>query len=297
MDHASAAQLFVTVVESGSFSAAARLLGVTPSNVSRQISNLETELGARLLHRTTRKLSLSEAGELYYQSAKTIVAEIEHARDAVSRLAESPAGDLHITAEADLTVALIAPILPDFLAQYPKVRLRISMSSQILDLVQSGIDLAVRMGHLESSSLIARKIGVSRSQLYASPRYLSRHGTPVRPEDLEEHQCLSFRVGPGKKFWRFETENGTVDAPITGRINADSLMFLKEMAIAGCGIAMLPAWAVRKELEQEQIVPVLREFTMAPPETPISAAYPDNRLLAPKVRAFIDFLSDHIRAP
>ena len=294
MDHTAAAQLFVSVVESRSFSAAARQLGVTPSNVSRQISNLETELGSQLLHRTTRNLSLSEAGELYYQSAKKIVAEIEHARNAVGRLAESPAGDLHITIEGDLAVALIAPVLPDFLAQYPKICLRISMSPKILDLVDNGVDLAVRMGHLESSSLVAKKIVMSRSQLYASPCYLSRYGAPVRPEDLEAHQCLSFRISPGRKSWCFETENGIFDAPITSRVNADSIAFLKEMAVAGCGIAMLPAWIVRNELEKGQIVPVLSKFKMAPPETPISAVYPGNRLLAPKVRAFIDYLSARV---
>ena len=294
MNDVSAAQLFVRVVEMGSFSAAARELGMTPSNVSRQIANLEIELGARLLHRTTRKLSLSEAGELYLQSAKTIVAEIDRARDAVGRFSEAPAGDLHVTMEADMAIALIAPILPKFMDKYPQVRVRITMSSHLLDLVENGIDLAVRMAHMESSSLVARRILVSRSLLLASPLYLSQYGMPAEPGDLERHKCLSFRVESKKQIWRFELEDGVYGAPIRPIVNANSVTLLKELALAGCGIAMMPFWMVQEELRLGQLQPVLSEYRLTPSETPISAVYPDGRHLAPKVRAFIDFLAIHL---
>ncbi len=295
MNDVAALQLFVRVVEAGSFSAAARALGMTPSNVSRQISQLETDLGMRLFHRTTRKQNLSEAGDVYYRAAKRIVTDIAAARDAVVQLADAPSGDLHITAEADLAAALIAPVLPDFLFRYPQVQVRLSMSPAIIDLVDSGVDLAVRVGHLEDSSLIARRIAMSRSQLYASPRYLARNGIPLHPKDIEQHDCLSFRIRPGRKCWRFETEDGALDVQIAGPVSAESLVFLRDMTVAGCGIAMIPMWMAREELRNGKLVPVLSDFPLIPPQTPISAVYAHNRHLAPKVRAFIDFLSERVR--
>ena len=182
--------LFVRVVDEGSFSAAARFLGITPSSVSRQVSQLEDELGARLFHRTTRKQSLTETGEIYLRHARRIVADLEEARLAVRRLVDTPSGSLHVTAEADFAVAFVAPILPEFFDRYPEVQLRLSMSAGRMDLVDSGIDLAIRMGHLDDSSLIARKIAVSRSLLCASPAYLAKHGRPTHPRELEAHSCL-----------------------------------------------------------------------------------------------------------
>lgn len=289
-------QLFTRVVEEGSFSAAARYLGVTPSAVSRQISQLEAELGARLFHRTTRKQSLTEAGEIYFRHARGIVAELEQARLAVNRLTDTPSGNLHLTAEADFVVANIMPLLPEFLERYPAVQLRFSLSSGMMDLVDSGIDLAVRIGHLEDSSLIARKLAESRSVICASPVYLARHGTPRHPKDLEGHSCLSFRTSLGKNHWKFEMPQGVLEVPISGSLNANSLVMLRDSALAALGMIMIPSWMVRDELRGGHLVPVLADFPSVPASTPINAIFAHNRHLAPKVRAFVDFLAERIES-
>lgn len=294
MNEFSNLRLFVRVVEDGSFSAAARFRGVTPSSVSRQISQLESELGARLFHRTTRKQSLTETGEVYLRYAGRIVADLEEARLAVGRLANTPSGSLHVTAEVDFAVAYIAPILPEFLERYPEVQLRLSMSSGRMDLVDSGIDLAIRIGDLDDSSLIARKIFDSRSVLCASPAYLAKHGRPTHPRDLEVHNCLSFRIGAGKNYWSFKLPKGGLDVPISGRLNANSLVFLRSLAMSAQGIAMIPVWMIRHELNDGRLVTLLEDFPLEPPSSPINAVFAHNRHLAPKVRAFVDFLVDHI---
>ncbi len=287
-------QLFARVVEEGSFSAAARFLGVTPSSVSRQVSQLEGEIGARLFHRTTRKQSLTEAGEIYFRHARRIVADLEEARLAVSRLADTPSGSLHLTAEADVAVAFVAPILPDFLDRYPKVQIRLSMSSGAMDLVDSGIDLAIRFGHLDDSSLIARKIATSRSLICASPAYLAKHSAPMHPSELEAHSCLSYRIDPRRNHWSFESPQGSLNIPISGRLKANSLVFLRDSALAALGIIMVPTWMIRDELKQGRLVPLLTEFPVTPSSTPINAVFAHNRHLAPKVRAFVDFLAQRM---
>ncbi len=287
-------QLFVRVVEEGSFSAAARFLGITPSSVSRQVSQLERELGARLFHRTTRKQSLTEPGEIYFQHANRIAADLEVARLAVSRLTDSPSGSLHITAEADFAVAFVAPILAEFLYRYPDVQVRLSMSAGMMDLVDTGIDLAIRFGQLDDSSLVARKIAMSQSLVCASPAYLAQHGTPTHPGELEPHSCLSFRTKPGKNTWGFKLPQGSLDVSISGRLNADSLVFLRNAALAGLGIIMIPTWMIRDDLKHGHLVPLLEDFPLVPPSTPIHAVFAHNRHLAPKVRAFVDFLAERM---
>ena len=285
-------RLFVRVVEEGSFSAAARFLGVTPSSVSRQVSHLEGELGARLIHRTTRKQSLTEPGEIYFQHARRIVADLEEARLAVSRLTDTPSGSLHVTVEVDFALAYVAPILPAFLDRYPQVQIRLSMSPGMMDLVDSGIDLAIRIGHLDDSSLIARRIAMSRSLLCASPAYLKRHGTPSHPGELEAHSCLSFRTRLGKIHWGFKLPQALIEVPVSGRLNANSLVFLRNAALSGLGIIMIPTWMIRDELKHGHLVPLLESFPLEPPGTPVHAVFAHNRHLAPKVRAFVDFLAE-----
>lgn len=291
MNELSGLQLFVRVVEEGSFSGAARQIGVTPSSVSRQVSQLESEFGTRLFQRTTRRQSLTEAGEILFQHAHRIVADLDEAHLAVSRLADTPSGTLSVTVEADFAGAYIAPILSDFLDSYPEVQVRFIMTTGKLDLVDSGIDLAIRIGHLEDSSLFARKIATSRSLLCASPFYLAKHGMPNHPRELETHSCLSFRTQPGKIHWSFELPQGIVDVPISGRLNANSLLFLRSLALAGQGITMIPIWMIHSELERGHLVPLLEDFSLSPPSTPINVVFAHNRHLAPKVRAFVDFLA------
>jgi len=291
MSKLSNTQLFVRVVEEGSFSAAARFLGLTPSAVSRQVSQLEGELGGRLFQRTTRRQSLTEVGEIYFQYAHRIVGDLEAARLAVTRLTDTPSGTLHITVEADFALAFIEPILSEFLNGYPEVQVRLHMSAGLQDLVHGGLDLAIRVGHLDDSSLVARKIAISQSLVCASPGYLKRHGTPTHPNDLASHSCLSFRTKPGKNYWGFESPEGAIDVLISGRLNVNGLVFLRNAAIDGLGIIKIPTWMMRTELKQGHLVPILEGFPVMPHSTPIHAVFAHNRQLAPKVRAFVDFLA------
>jgi DNA-binding transcriptional LysR family regulator len=168
------------------------------------------------------------------------------------------------------------------------------MSASKMDLVDSGIDLAIRIGHLEDSSLIARKIAISRSLICASPAYLGKHGSPLHPGELEAHNCLSFRTDPGTIHWRFKLPEGSLDVPISGRLNANSLFFLRSIALAGQGIVMIPIWMIRDQLKHGHLITVLEDFPQIPPNTPINAVFAHNRHLAPKVRAFVDFLAERL---
>jgi DNA-binding transcriptional LysR family regulator len=294
MDNFSNMQLFVRVVQEGSFSATARTLGITPSSVSRQISQLEGELGARLFQRTTRKQSLTEAGEIYFQHAERIIADLDTARLAVHRLTDTPSGNLHITVEADFALAYIAPILPDFLERYPEIQVRLSMHSGMMDLVDGGIDMAIRIGHLSDSSLIARKVAVSQSVVCASPAYIQKYGSPSHPRELEAHNCLSYRVKAGKKYWGFKVQEGSLDVPVSGRIDVNSIVFLRNVALEGQGIIMVPSWIIRDELRQKQLVPLLENYPLEPASMPIQVVFTHNRHLAPKVRAFVEFLVERL---
>ncbi len=289
-------RLFVHVVEKGSFSEAARFLGVTPSSISRQISQLEAELGVRLFHRTTRKQSLTEAGETYLTHARRIVGDLDDAKRAVNRLAERPTGRLHVSAEADFALAFIEPVLPEFLDRYPDIQLRLSMSAAMVDLVESGIDVAIRMGHLDDSDYVARKIATSRSVICASPDYLKRYGAPANPGELATHNCLSFRTAPGRNIWRFQSTDGPKEVAIAGRLNVNSLVFLRNAALADLGVIMAPSWIVGEEIERDRLVRLLSDFPLDPPSTPIHAVFSSNRRLAPKVRVFVDYLAERIGA-
>jgi DNA-binding transcriptional LysR family regulator len=293
MDNFTLLRLFVQVADEGSFSSVARSTRTTPSAVSRQIARLEEDLGTRLLQRTTRQQTLTEAGEVYLRHARQIVEDVDEARRAVSQISSAPSGVLRITAEADLAVTLLSPMLPEFLSLYPDLRVQLVTSATLEDLVGRGIDVAIRVGHLEDSSLMARRLTTSRSLLVASPAYLEQNGMPKHPEDLRDRSCLSFRVGADQSLWRFKSQAELLDVPVSGRIQAGNLTFLKEATKSGFGIAMLPTWAVRNELDAGTLVPVLPGFPLDPPATPISAVYPSGRNLASKVRVFIEYLSTH----
>lgn len=282
--------LFVRVVEDGSFSAAARFLGMMPSSVSRQISQLEADLDTRLFHRTTRRQHLTEAGEIYLQHAQRIVADLESAKLAVSELAETPSGCLSVAIEADFANTFIAPILADFLRLYPDIQIQLSMNTRMVDLIDSGVDIAIRVGELDDSSLFARKIAISRSLVCASPAYLEQHGTPKQPGDLSAHNCLSFRIQPRKNYWRFEVDGKPEDIAISGRVTVNNLVFLRNAARAGLGIISIPIWMVEGDIQQGLLVPLLEKFPMIPSSVPIHAVFAHNRHLAPKIRAFIDYL-------
>lgn len=287
-------RLFVQVADLGSFSAVARVIRTTPSAVSRQIARLEADLGVRLLQRTTRQQVLTEAGETYLHHARQIIEDLDAARRAVTQLGNVPSGVLRVTAEADLAHTLLSPLLPEFLDRYPNLRVQLHTSAQMEDLIGRGIDVAIRMGHLADSNLVAKRLTVSRSVLVASPAFLEKHETPRHPAELERLSCLSFWVESEVNVWRFRDRNAVIEVPVTGRVQAQSLGVLREAAKSGCGIAMLPVWMVRQDLDDGGLVALLPEFPLEPPATPISAVYPSGRNLASKVRVFVDYLSAQI---
>lgn len=283
-------QAFVRVVESGSFSEAARRLGLSKSMVSRQVSALEADLGVRLLHRTTRSLSPTEAGRAYLERCQRILADLDEANLMVSRLQAVPRGSLRVTAPLSFGIGHLATALPGFLERYPEIELDMNMTDRHVDLVDEGWDVAVRIGRLADSSLIARRLAPIRRVVCAAPAYLERRGVPRVPADLAGHDCLSHSaVNPWE--WRFSALDGQVlSVEIRGRFHADNGDVLRVMALAAQGLAFLPTFFVGDDIRAGRLVPVLEEFV--PLDVALHAVYPHNRHLSPKVRAFVDYLAE-----
>ena len=290
MDTLAAIRVFVRVVDVGSFSAASRHLDVSPSSVSRQINDLEDYLGARLFARTTRKLSVTEAGQLYYERATQIINELDEAKLALAHL-DSPSGILRVTMPSAIGRELIVSAMPAFLDEYPSVRVVFSMTDEIEDLVESGIDVGIRVGRQRDSTLTARKIGESQRVVCASPAYLSCAGTPQKPQDLENHDCITWREHPGHNTWPFRGPDGVIKVRATGRFFARDSAALVAAAVAGLGLTLLPDWTLGIELRSKQLEVVLRDYEAIPSASPIYAVHAHARHVPPKIRAFIDFLS------
>jgi len=285
-----AMRVFVRVVETGSCSEAARPLGITPSWASRQIALLEDGLGAQLLNRTTRRLAATEAGLLYYQRAQSVIADFDDANLAVSQLEAAPRGTLRLNVPSNFGRLHIAPLLGDFVRLYPEIRIDLSMTETLVDLVEEGADLAVRIGRLPDSSLIARKLATQRRILCASPAYLERHDTPRAPAELEHHNCLTLKSLGGKTSWRLKGPDGTTDVKVSGNLEADTGGALLAASLGGLGIVRPPSWLAGPEVQKGRLVRLLPDHKVRPADVPINAVYPHNRHLSPKVRAFVDFL-------
>jgi len=290
-------ETFVLVVNEGSFSAAARLLDTTPSAVSRQIAQLETELDARLFQRTTRRQTLTEAGHVYYQYAQSIVADLQSAKTAVQKITTRPSGKLTVSAEADFANVFIAPILPAFMTHYPDIDVRLVLSSHLEDLVDKQVDVAIRLGQLADSGLIAKPLGVSQSVVCASPAYLKQQSTPSHPSDLVNHQCLSFKLGLGKSTWSFvnseSSHNQTINVAVSARLQANSLSLLKQQALHHQGVILVPKWLVRDELADGTLEALLPHYPVSPTDNPITAVFNHREFMPPKLRCFLDFLTEH----
>ncbi len=291
MDRLAAIEAFVRVAEAQSFSEAARRLHSSKSAVSRQVSALETELGARLFHRTTRSLTLTEAGRGYFERAGRILADLEEANLAVSQLQAAPRGRLRVSAPMSFGFLHLAPALPDFLARYPEVAIDLAMNDRFVDLVDEGYDVAVRIGAMEDSSLIARKLSPIRRVVCGSPAYLEARGLPVSPDDLKSHECLFNSNIALSQQWQFTTGEGKAwPVEVTGRLCANNGDALRIAALKDVGLVQLPTFIVGGDLQAGALVTVLDEFTPQP--LFMCAVYPHARHLSPKVRAFVDFLAE-----
>jgi DNA-binding transcriptional LysR family regulator len=291
MEHAFALIVFARVVESGSFSAAARALGLSKAGVSKHVSRLEARYGLRLLNRTTRRLSLTEAGRDVYERAARVAEETAAADAAALALTETPRGRLRLTLPTSYGLRRVSPLLPAFLARYPEVGLEVTVSDRHLDLVGEGIDLAIRIGELPDSSLTARRIGESRMIVCAAPAYLDAHGRPARPSDLKGHRCLVYSGAAPPGEWRFA---GDKAVRVAGDLVSDNGDVLIDAACAGLGVCRTPDFLAEAALADGKLESVLEDCETRP--LPIYAVHTHGRHPAAKVRAFIDFLAAQRRA-
>ena len=291
MDRLAAIEAFVRVAEAQSFSQAARRLRSSKSAVSRNVGALEFELGVRLFHRTTRSLTLTEAGRGYFERATRILADLEEANLAVSQLQSAPRGRLRVSAPMSFGFLHLAPALPDFLARYPEVAVDLAMNDRFVDLIDEGFDVAVRIGAMEDSSLIARKVAPIRRVVCASAAYFNSRGLPLSPDDLKGHECLLNSNIASSQEWRFTALDGkSWPVEVKGRLSANNGDALRAAALKGLGIVNLPTFIVGGDLQAGALVTALDKFITQ--DMALSAVYPHSRHLSPKVRAFVDFLAD-----
>ncbi|CCG07373.1 LysR family transcriptional regulator [Pararhodospirillum photometricum] len=282
-------QAFVRVVEEGSFSGAARRLGSSTSAISRQVAQLEAGLGVRLLQRTTRSLTLTEAGQGYYQRVSQALSDLDDADRAVRQLQASPRGVLRINAPVSFGVRHLVPALGAFREVAPEITLDLTLNDHFVDLIDEGVDVAVRIGRLPESDLVARRLAPVRRMVCGSPAYLAAHGTPATPDDLTGHACLSYANVSMTEEWRFVRSDGT-SWPLTlsGPLRANNGDALLEAALAGLGLAVLPTFIAGPAVQAGRVVEVLPGFL--PDHGAVHAVYPTPRHLSPKVRCFVDFL-------
>ncbi len=290
MDRFADMQMFVRVVETGSISAAAERLEVAKSAVSRRLAELENRLGAQLLHRTTRRLSLTDSGRAFFERAQTILADLDEAEAAVSQAHTALKGRLRVALPLSFGLLHLAPLIEEFMALHPDVEFDLDFNDRQIDLMQEGFDLAIRIANLPDSSLIARRLAPVRHLLSASPAYLARHGTPTRPEDLQHHVCLAYSNLANPGVWHYRTPDGiagSVQVPF--KLKANNGDFLCQAALAGHGLILHPTFYLRDALQSGALVPVLTDIVW--PELNAYAVYPPTRHLSSRVRALVDFLA------
>lgn len=282
--------IFVKVVELSSFTAAAEALESSQPVVSKAVTRLEEQLGARLLNRTTRRLSLTEAGAELYRRSVHALAEIENATLEVARFQTEPRGTLRISAPMSFSILHLGPVIQSFLERYPGVHVELTLDDRHVDLVEEGVDLAIRIARLQDSNLIARRIAPCRQVVCASPAYLAKRGEPERPEDLLEHDCILYSLISAPREWRFTDPSGeSLVVPVKGPMHSNNGLVNRAAAIAGAGIVLLPTFYIGEELRAGALKPILTQFK--PPEIAVHAVYPERRNLMPKVRAFVDHLA------
>ena len=282
--------VFVTVVDLGSFTAAADRLGVSKSQASKCVGRIEQTLGARLLHRTTRRLRLTEAGSTLYESSKRALAEIDDAQIAVSRLQGEPRGTLVVGASTAFGSAQLPSVLRELAAQYPQLAVDLRLEDRHIDLVREGVDVAVRItAEVQDSTLVYRRLGRNRQVVCASPEYVEKHGSPLTPQDLAHHDCIAHTQRATPRTWHFTAPGGgRMAVNINGRIAANNSLAVRQAALEGLGIIELNSYLVGPEIAAGRLVRLLPQYE--PRELSIYAVFAQRRYLAPKVRVFIDAL-------
>lgn len=288
---------FVQIVKSGSMSAAARQLDTSVTSIARQLSRLETSLGVRLLNRTTRSQSLTEAGQIYYQRLLELLDQIDEMKRDVSSYQQGTKGRLRVHLRTSIGLQVVVPALPAFFKKNPDVTLDLTLTDERADLVAEGIDVAMWLGNLQDSSIVARRLSPSRRVMCASPLYLKRNGHPQAPNDLMKHNCLLFLARNYLNRWRFTKDEETVEIPVTGNLQTDNGAVLRVSALNGVGIVMLQRSMVKEDLANGSLVQVMPDYEVSPTEfdTALYVVYPSSRRLSPKTRVFVDFLVDLFR--
>ncbi|ATB35981.1 Transcriptional regulator, LysR family [Cystobacter fuscus] len=279
---------FAEVVRTGSFTAAARALGVTKATVSKQVMHLENTLGMRLLHRTTRKLSPTAEGEALYVRCRRMAEELEAAEAEVMHLRSKPRGRLRVSVPMTFGLQHIVPAVPEFLNRHPEIEFDLQLDDRVVDLVEQGFDVSVRIAELPDSSLTVRKLATSRRVVCATPEYLKRHGTPRKPEELRQHRCLQYTYLASGTTWRMSGHGEDFLVPVGGPLQANSSLALKAAVLANIGIGQFPLFVVFEELRSGRLVSVLEDYTL--PRLTIWAVHASGRTVTPKVRAWVDFL-------
>ncbi|MES2070480.1 MAG: LysR family transcriptional regulator [Pseudomonadota bacterium] len=289
MDQFNAMKAFCRVFEVGSFSAAAAEINVAHTVMSKQVRQLETELGVQLFNRTTRKLAATEAGQTYYEHARRILDAMEDASLMLSRHQSQPGGSLRINAPMAFGTLELAWWLPEFMALYPDIKVDLVCNDRYVDLIDEGFDVALRLAReLPDSSLMAKRLGSSAIVVAASPAYLQQHGAPKTPADLAQHNCLAYTLADKPHEWTFVQADGKrLSVAVRGNFQANTGIALRAAALAGVGIVMSADFILHEDLRSGKLLPLLDGYALQPRE--LYAVYPQNRHLSPKVRAFIDF--------
>jgi DNA-binding transcriptional LysR family regulator len=289
MDRILAIQAFIRVVETGSFVRAAEKLDLSTTSTSRLVGELETRLGTRLLHRTTRRLNLTDEGSRFFDRASQILADLDDAEAEVGANVHTPSGRLRLSVPMSFGVRHLSPLLSKYRALYPDVHLEVSVADRIADLVEEGFDLALRITRrLQPGHHVARRLGSIRLVVCASPNYLSKYGVPASPEDLSAHNCLTQLNSVYSERWNFEGAKGEIAVPVRGTFRADNGDMMRMAALAGEGIILEPTFIVGDDLARGDLVPLLLDWPV--PHAEALAVYPSRRHLSAKVRTFLDFL-------
>ncbi len=285
--------IFVDVMNKGSYAAVARDRNLAPSTISRAISSLEDELGIRLLNRTTRRIKPTEAGQVYFQQVEAIVDELERAKSVTVDLGNNPTGELRVSASMTFGNLNIVPLLPEFMTTYPRLDVYLDLSDSLVDLVDDGIDIAVRLGKLPDTGLVATRLTNLDFVIVASPEYLQQHGTPEKPVDIKSHLCMIFPMPGFNTDWLFRDSTGAITAiKPEGRLQLTNALAHKQCALNHMGITMCSKWGVWEELKNGSLVQLFRQYDIAMVDFDSAAwlVYPSRKYLPLKVRVFIDFM-------
>ncbi len=289
--------VFAEVVRAGSFTRAAKTLGMPKSTVSRKVARLEERLGARLLHRTTRRLRLTEVGASYFGRCELALSHLDEAEQLVAESQAAPRGVLRLTAPSDFGEAFLGGVIAAYLRLHEDTRVEVVLTERLVDLVAEGFDIAIRAGPLRDSALVSRRLAPARLILCASPAYLEARGVPETPEELSEHECVIFTNDARRRTtWSLSPRRGPpVLVPVRGSVAVNSFVLVREAALAGLGIGSLPAFVAARAVEEGRLARVLEG--LSPPASPLHALYPSTRHLPAKVRAFLDLLREQLNPP